>query len=163
MKYFYILTIVISILSISCNNQPPAINEADREKLKTSFYETLELHLKAVSNRDLSTLKSTMSPKGNMELILPGTEIISTVDSFLTFHEKWFQEANWTFETKILQTDIGHEIGTAIVESMYRELDRNGQPYFNRMHISYVLKRIDNRWYLVQDHASSVEKSTDKK
>lgn len=98
-----------------------------------------------------------------MELILPGTEIISTVDSFLTFHEKWFQEANWTFETKILQTDIGQEIGTAIVESMYREPDRNGQPYFNRMHISYVLKRIDNRWYLVQDHASSVEKSTDKK
>jgi len=51
----------------------------------------------------------------------------------------------------------------AITEIVYREPERNGEPYFNRMIVSYVLEKIDGHWCIIKDHASSVEKSTDKK
>ena len=43
------------------------------------------------------------------------------------------------------------------------EPERDGKPYFNRMHISYTLEKQNGQWYVIKDHASSVEKSTDKK
>tara|TARA_R110002073_G_scaffold57778_4_gene146683 strand:+ start:89657 stop:90028 length:372 start_codon:yes stop_codon:yes gene_type:complete len=123
----------------------------------------MEKHLDAVTNRDLETLRSTMSPNGNMQLILPSTEIINKVDGFMKYHEDWFSDPSWTFETKILNTEIGEFMGMAIVEIVYREPDRDGGPYFNRMIVSYDLQKIKGQWYIIKDHASSVEKSTDKK
>ncbi len=123
----------------------------------------MQKHLDAVSNRDLATLKSTLSPEGTMYLILPQTEMTSTVDEFMEYHEEWFADttANWTFETKILNTAIGDSLGMALTEIMYREPERDGKPYFNRMMVSYDLKKSENNWYVIKDHASSIEKSTD--
>lgn len=128
---------------------------------QNEFHAQLKTHLDAVSNKDLITLKETMSPEGEMQLLLTGSEIISSVDSFLLFHEEWFQDTTWTFETKILNMDVGRDIGMATVESLYKEPDRGGQPYFNRMKISYVLKKYDDEWYIISDHATSIEKTGD--
>jgi len=121
----------------------------------------METHLNAVSNRDLKGLRKTLSPSGNMLLILPQTETMTTVDAFMDYHTEWFAMPNWTFETTIVDQEIGQELAYVIVQSMYREPERNGQPYFNRMTISYDLKKVDGSWYVVKDHATSVEKSTD--
>lgn len=128
---------------------------------KEGFVETLQKHLDAVSNKDLASLKSTMSPENKMQLILPGAEPLHTADSFLQFHADWFQDTSWTFETKILSTEVGPKYGIAITEIVYREPERDGQPYFNRMIVSYGLEKIDAQWYIIKDHASSIEKSTD--
>jgi len=135
------------------------LSESNVIENKKGFTKTLEKHLSAVSNKDLVALKSTMSPEGKMQLILPGTEIINSVDSFMTFHDEWFQDTTWTFETKILNTEIGDKMGIGI----YREPERNGEPYFNKMIVSYGLEKIGEKWYIIKDHASSIEKSTDKK
>jgi len=50
----------------------------------------------------------------------------------------WFVMLNWTFETKIINTDIEVWMYIAIIETIYREPDRRVQPYFNRMAVSYV-------------------------
>jgi hypothetical protein len=121
------------------------------------FIETMTAHLNAVTNRDLATLKSTLSPNGEMQLILPDSEIIYTVQGFMDYHVNWFSEPSWTFDTKILNTEIGDTMGMAIVEIMYKEPDRGGNPYFNRMIVSYDLKKINHQWYIIKDHASSVE------
>ncbi len=136
--------------------------ESFLERSKEEFVETLQKHLDAVSNRNLDSLKSTLSPEGKMQLILPGSEVMYSVDSFIAFHRDWFQDTTgWSFETKILNTEIGDPIGMAITEIIYREPERDGKPYFNRMIVSYDLERIGDRWYIIKDHASSVEKSTD--
>jgi len=151
----------------SCENTNPSSKNEDAEmeilQNKNDFEAVLQKHLNAVSYKDLNTLKSTMSPEGKMQLILPGSEIISTVDSFINYHKEWFQDTTWTFETKILNTEIGDKIGIAITEIIYREPDRNGLPYFNRMIVSYGLEKYNDKWYIIKDHASSIEKSTDKK
>jgi len=102
-----------------------------------------------------------MSPDGEMQLILPSTPIINTVDSFLKFHEEWFVDSTWTFETKILNTTIEEDLGIAITEVIYREPERDGKPYFNKMIVSYALKKKNAAWYIIKDHASSIQKSTD--
>ena len=123
------------------------------------FVSTMRKHLDAVSNRDLATLQSTLSPDGKMQLILPDTEIMYSAEAFMNYHEEWFQDTTWTFETRLLNTEIGEKIGMAITEIVYREPDRNGKPYFNRMTVSYVLKKVAGQWYVIKDHASSIEKS----
>lgn len=166
-KILFILLISLSVLP-SCQDKgsengeetvaPPS--NAENEK---ALVEALEKHLNAVSNKDLKTLKSTMSPKGKMQLILPGSEIRNSVDGFMQYHEEWFQDTTttWTFETKILNTEAGERIGLAVVEIIYREPKRNGEPYFNRMIVSYGLEKLDGQWYPIKDHATSAEKSTD--
>lgn len=150
--------ILLSFISCTCNEKQ---NESNQQESEILFKTTMQKHLDAVSSKDLISLKSTMSPKGNMQLILPSEEIINSVDKFMEFHENWFELPNWTFETKILNTEIGEIYGIAIVEIVYREPERNGKPYFNRMTISYTLEKINNQWYIIKDHASSNEKSID--
>jgi len=158
--------ILFSVLLIgfsSCETKQKEVptNEPSQEQNEASFKTVLKKHLDAVSAKDLKTLKSTMSPNDNMELIQPGSEIVYTVDGFMKFHEEWFNVPNWTFKTKVLSTDIGESIGVATTEILYEEPDRDGKPYFNRMNVSYTLEKIDGNWYIIKDHASSIEKSTD--
>ncbi len=157
---FFMIFLVSSCVEKQEDKPDVVKTRLENEKL---FESTVLKHLNAVSNKDINTLKSTMSPKGNMQLILPSTEIIESVDGFVKYHEDWFKIPNWTFETKLLNTKIGNELGMAIVEIVYREPERDGKPYFNRMIVSYDLEKIDGNWYFIKDHASSVEKSTDVK
>lgn len=164
-----LILLLISTISITACNETgdessgDLSSESSKNQSKKEFVETLEKHLNAVSNKDLATLKSTMSPDGKMQLILQGSEIINSVDGFMNYHEEWFKEPNWTFETKILNTEIGDKLGIAVTQIIYREPERDGKPYFNRMIVSYGLEKLNGKWYIIKDHASSIEKSTDKK
>ena len=147
--------------SITSDANKTVLAKSDSLTSKEDFIATMTKHLNAVTDRDSKTLKSTLSPNGDMILILPKTEIIRTVDGFMDYHKDWFELPDWTFETKIVSTNIKADLGMAIVEIIYREPMRDGKPYFNRMTISYVLEKIEGNWYVIKDHASSVEKSTD--
>jgi hypothetical protein len=122
---------------------------------------TMEQHLDAVSQKNLTSLAATLSPAGKMQLILPNQEIVYTTQKFLDYHEEWFKDQSWTFETEILSSEVGTRLGTATCQIIYREPDRKGKPYFNRMIVTYVLEQVKGRWYVISDHASSIEKSTD--
>lgn len=168
MKRIAILITVILFVVVSCKRDMPSDSSepavmADVSQNEANFRKTLQKHLDAVTNRNLDSLKSTMSPDGKMQLILPGSEIIKSVDSFIDFHKEWFQDTTWTFKTEILSTDIGDRIGTAVTEIRYEEPLREGGPYYNRMIVTYGLEKLDGNWYVIQDHASSIEKSTDPK
>ena len=164
MKYTYHLIVLFVICSLaSCKERSESSNgKSQIEQNEKMFVATMQKHLNSVSNRDLLTLESTMHPNGKMQLILPGTEIINGVDGFIEYHKEWFNDSTWTFETKILNTNVGNTFGMAITEIVYKEPERNGKPYFNRMIVSYDLEKVNGNWYIIKDHASSVEKSTDK-
>lgn len=160
--YFKLTLVFLLVVTInSCDHKPKDIKQSTVSKKQNEdlFKLVLTKHLDAVTNRDLTTLKSTMSPKGNMELIQPSSETVYTVDGFIKFHKEWFSIPNWTLKTKILSTTIGDRIGVATTEILYEEPERNGSPYFNRMNVSYTLEKIDSNWYIIKDHASSIEKT----
>ena len=159
---FPVLFFFILLLHIACQpteKTSPPESEMYSAQDSISFQQLLTKHLNAVSNKDLATLATTFSPGGEMHLILPQTEIMTTSKEFLDMHEEWFADTSWTFTTKVLRTDIGRDYGSAIVETMYREPMRNGKPYFNRMIVTYLLRKEAGQWFVIQDHASSVEKT----
>lgn len=160
----FITITILTLFIISCSeNNKLQTNEISQQENEQAFNKTLDKHLNAIVNKDLDALKSTMSPDGKMQLIMQGTEIINSVDSFINFHEGWFQDTLWTMETKVLRTEIGNTIGLAVTESMYREPERNDEPYYNRMIVTYALEKNNDKWCIINDHASTIEKSTDKK
>ncbi len=156
--------ILVSLLIIgfsSCDLKDKEIQKNETSKIQNEelFKSVILKHLNAVTTKDLKKLKSTMSPKGNMELIQPSSEIVYSVDGFMKFHQEWFSIPDWTFKTKILSTNIGDRIGVATTEILYEEPERNGKPYFNKMIVSYTLEKTDGNWYIIKDHASSIEKT----
>ncbi len=162
MKTLFSLSIVILLAACSTPPKPEVTEGADEAANEKAFVSKMQQHLDAVSNKDLATLESTLSPDGKMQLILPSSEIMHTAKEFVDYHRAWFQDTTWSFETKILNTEIGDKVGMAITEIVYREPERDGKPYFNRMIVSYDLKKMADEWYIIKDHASSIEKSTDK-
>lgn len=160
---FYKLIVVSMVLLVisSCEQEQKNIqkNEVSQIQNEKIFKSVLKKHLNAVTNKKLTTLKSTMSPLGNMELIQPNAEIVYSVDGFIKFHQEWFNIPDWTFKTKILSTSIGEMIGVATTEILYQESERNGKPYFNRMIVTYTLEKTNGNWYIIKDHASSIEKT----
>ncbi|MFK7926020.1 MAG: nuclear transport factor 2 family protein [Bacteroidia bacterium] len=155
-----LILLSLCLVLLSCAG-PAERQHPDPAQNQAAMVTIMQKHLDAVSNQDLETLASTMSPHGNMQLILPGTEIIDKVEGFMGYHREWFATTGWTFETKIVNAKAGPEMGMAIAEVVYREAERDGKPYFNRMIVSYDLQKIEGHWYIVKDHASSVEKSSD--
>ncbi|MCB0496931.1 MAG: nuclear transport factor 2 family protein [Cyclobacteriaceae bacterium] len=151
-KSFIVVAILLGAKSCTCPSS---------EKEEKEFLKTLQIHLDAVSNKEYNTLEKTLSPSGKMELILPQSKITYTSKEFLDMHKEWFQDTTWTFETKILNSKVDGNLGIATVEILYKEPDRNGKPYFNRMAVGYVLEKEDGKWYVIKDQACSLEKSTD--
>jgi hypothetical protein len=164
MNYIYLKKTIgllfFAVLLVACKQKAPE-HDASQEQAanEQQFMATLETHLKAVSEKNLALLKTTLQPNGVMYLALPQAEPTATAAAFLRMHESWFKEPNWTLEAKIMNSDIGIDLGVATVESMYKEKERNGRPYFNRMAVTYTLKRIANKWYVIRDHANSIEKT----
>lgn len=156
----------ILAFTLSCTQSPESVaTENTLDSIQKSaaeeeaFLNRLNLHLNAISSKNLESLKETLSPDGDMILILPQSEPTFAAKDFLDMHETWFQDSTWTFETKILKHEIAGNLGIAIVDVMYKEPDRNGKPYFNHMIISYGLRKMGDQWYVVKDHASSIEKT----
>ena len=160
----FVIFFLGSIFILSCRMEvkPHTKKKIDMVEHKKAFSQTLQKHLDAVSDKDLNSLQSTLSPEGTLFFMLDKRETSMTTQEFLEFHEGWFKSKGWTFETRITDTMVGEKYGIAITEIIYREPDRDGKPYFNRMAVSYALEYIDGQWYIIKDHATSIEKSTDK-
>ncbi len=161
-KRYCILVFFILLIATACQEATETTSPTSQNTEREAMLTVMQQHLDAVAQRDLTTLKNTLAPDGAMQLILPQTEIIYGVDGFMDYHREWFKDSTWTFETKILNSEVSDNLGMAITEIIYREPERNGVPYFNRMIVSYGLKKMNDNWYVIKDHASSVEKSTDR-
>lgn len=161
MKRSIFLCMIVFISFLSCkeeknNTENTKISQQQNEQ---EFVTVLRKHLDAVEQKDLKTLKSTMSPNGNMELIQPSMEVINGVDGFMKFHQDFFKHPNWSIKFTITSKNVGERIGVATTETVYQEPERNGKPYSSRMTVTYTLEKINNEWYIIKDHASFIEKT----
>lgn len=150
------LILLLSLLYLSACN--PATGE-DSGAQDAAFRVALEQHLEAVTTKNFAALKETVPASGELIWILPNGASFNKAEDFLQNHQTWLQEPQWTMTTRIIQADWGSDYGTATVEADLREPERNGKPYFHRMFITYALKKMDGKWLVVMDHASTIEKS----
>ncbi len=157
-----ILFLLLILVLVSCDTKNEKQNNVNvDQKSENEALGALQTLLKSIENRDLESLKTTMSPTGEMELIIPGRAITYTADEFVELHKNWFKDTIWTVKTNILDIKVDHNLGYATTDAMYKEPERDGKPYFNHLIVSYVLEKINDKWYVVKDHACSLKKSTD--
>lgn len=123
------------------------------------FHATLRKHLKATADKDLTTLSSMMNPDGLMHMIRPNTPVIYSTESYLKFHESWFQDTQWSINTSITDSQVGDEIGMAVVLLRYEVPNRNGYAYWKELNVSYVLKKYGASWYVISDHSSAIRET----
>jgi len=164
MKYL-IIFIFSALCIVSCqdnlSSELPTEEQIKLIKQKDHrlFHATLRKQLQATASRDLETLKTLMNPDGLMHMIRPDTPIIYGTDSYLNYHESWFSDPNWSIKTAITDSQVGNEIGMALVSLRYEIPDVNGHPYWNELTVSYVLKKYDDKWFVISDHSSSIRES----
>jgi len=150
---------------VSCSEnqstvETPAPSQQELDKANAAaFHNALRGHLEAVQNKDLKALKKTMAPDGTMHLIRPLTPVVYDTESYLHYHKNWFKDENWTVTAAITDSEVGKEMGMAVVDLMYKEAERDGKPYWHQMTLSFGLKKYDDQWYVISDHSSSVKKS----
>lgn len=140
------------------NNKETFESISNTEEMKFA----LRKHLDAVTNKNVDSLKSTIPLEDNtMHLILPDGTEMSTAGEFLKMHSDWFLDtiSNWHIDFEIKYVYRNNNLGYSLVEAMLTEPIRNGKPYFHKMHVSYVMEKRDNKWLVIKDHASSIEKS----
>lgn len=165
-RFLFLYSICLSVVFLSCKGEPEKKRIAgtpDSALNKELLLTSMNTHMRAIADRDLKVLQSTLSPQGNMQLILPGMEIIEKVDGFMEYHREWFAAKDWSFDYSILNSEVGETKAMVILSFIYKEPERDKKPYFNRMVASYDLQKIVGKWYVIKDHASSIEKSTDPK
>ena len=90
---------------------------------------------------------------------MPNGDITTTVKQFVDGQAEWFTTGDWGFESNIIKHDHGKQMGYVLVIADYREPNRDGKPYHHKMFISYDLKKINDKWIIVKDHASTIKKT----
>jgi len=164
MKVYIKILLAALILShiISCDAtvklDTPAVSYNSEEKAAT---EVMRRHLNSVTTRSIEKMKATIGGGEDFEMLLPSSERFKGEKAFLDYHQEWFQDSLWTFETKIISKKVGSDLAAFTTEVIYREPERDGKPYYNRMHVSYTLAKSGGDWKVIKDHCSSIEKSTD--
>ncbi len=155
-NYFNFLVIWALMIALASSCQAPVKEVVKDDKAKLTLNKLLE----SLENKDITSLKETMSSSGDMELVLANGEILSGVDAFVDFHEAWFQDTSWTIRHELVDFQLYNNSATATVKAYYSEPDRAGKPYFHNMVVSYVLHKSENgRWAVIKDQATSFDKS----
>lgn len=155
-------------LLVSCQNDPApqTSSKTTAEVTKANhkaFHSTLKAHINAISKRDIQTLTNLMHPSGTMHMMRHNTPVIYSTDRYIKYHNLWFEDNTWKLTAQITDSNVGQKLGWALVDVTYRNEKPNTKFYTNKMLITYVMEKVDDQWYVISDHATSVEKTFDKK
>lgn len=151
--------IALLFILVSCTTEKNTFSEETNTK---EFTASLQEHLDAMTNKNIEIVEATVpKPTETMHLILPDGTEMKTAKEFIEMHREWFKDtiSNWKLTFNIKYAHTNKDMGYALVEALLKEPNRNGKPYFHKMHVSYVLEKTDNKWLVIKDHASSIEKS----
>ena len=114
------------------------------------FKEVLEVHLRAVKDKDLDIFIKTISSE-DVTLIMPNGVLISGSEAFIEFHKDWFSDKDWALNYEILKIEEGEEISLALLKVDYKDIDSKGNEYSLNYYLTLLFKKIEGKWGLIYD------------
>lgn len=142
------------LLCVACNQE----QKTKTPIKKASFQETLEIHLNAVSNRNLEALEPTVAE--DVSLIFPQGEKLDSKKEFMEFHETWFQHDNWEWKGEVLKAESTDSLGYGLVQYTYTEKDSVGNAvYSSNAYLLLVFRNSAEAWQLVHDQNTKIQKA----
>ncbi|MFD2169314.1 YybH family protein [Tumebacillus lipolyticus] len=115
-----------------------------------TFHEALQTHLKALTEKDLTNFLPTVHEE-NLSLILPTGSYLNNRQEFESFHQGWFSDPDWSMHYEVVKTVVTAEMGLALLNVLYNDLDPQGQPYEKRYYLTLVFQKQGEDWLLVHD------------
>jgi len=126
------------------------------DSIDGDFEKILHKHLSALRAKDYQKFSETLATH-KLTLVLPNGKMSKTSKEFLDMHREWFKETGWSMSHEIISTSFSGNLGFALTRSEYREKERDGEPYLNVMYVSRVFEKIDGKWLMVYDQATSIK------
>jgi len=117
----------------------------------TRFEEAIKVHLKSIIDRDLPAFSVFLHHSENSLIILPNGDLIKGRDNILDFHKEWFKDTDWRMDAHIVDIFTTDDIGYALLDVVYHDIDEEGKPYELKYFLSLLFKQIDGKWFLLRD------------
>jgi hypothetical protein len=121
-----------------------------------TFTETLDKHLRAIQDRDLTALTETLPDDGDLVLIMADGRLVRTVREFIDLHRAWFASPTWALAAAPVQTLEAPGLGVAVLRLDYRDAPAGGAPIHETSYLTLVFALRGPRWVLVQDQNTPV-------
>ena len=129
----------------------------EAEKARPDFRAALDAHLGAITAKDLEAYKPTVTGGEDLMIIFPEGEVIESTQSVISFHEEWFQDANWRMDTDIVKIIEGKDMSAALLKYDYRDTPE-GEPRSAWLLLLFKLE--DGAWRLVHDQNTRIKQNT---
>ncbi|GAA0373742.1 YybH family protein [Bacillus horti] len=115
------------------------------------FHSAVVEHLESIQKKDLSTLQHTLSSLSDISVIMPTGRLIRGYDDVRSMNQDWFNDPDWSFNFSIIKEEETSELGYAVVQVEYHDIDLNGVPYNKKYYLTLILRKIGPDWFLVHD------------
>ena len=120
------------------------------------FQIALETYLGAIKGRILKDLSKSIPEDGDIAVILPNGEIITSAAELRDYYDDWFSEDQWKINHNILFTETSEEMAYAVVEAEYQDVDEDG-PYELTYLSTMIFRLVEGRWILVSSQGTEIE------
>jgi len=117
----------------------------------TNFEEVLAMHLQSIKDRNISKFSEFLHPSENSIIILPNGSMIEGYENIIDFHKTWFEDTDWRMDTTIVDIFATNDMGYALLNVIYHDLNEEGQPYEMKYFLSLLFKKTNDKWILLRD------------
>jgi len=115
------------------------------------FENAVQNHLKTIANRDLQGFSQYLHPDHHCIIILPNGNMIEGYEDIVSFHGDWFADTDWHMDTKVMDIFANDDMGYALLDVIYHDLDEFGKPYEMKYLLSLLFVKVDDNWILIRD------------
>lgn len=118
---------------------------------ESEFAATLDRHLQAIAERDLTNFEETVGEEVRL-VGLDGRITEGRVEA-VEAHRAWFADGSWRFEPYVLFSDTQDGVGWALVRVRYETAQRASEFY---LFLLFLRDETDGRWRLAYDQGTQV-------
>lgn len=118
------------------------------------FRASVENHLQAVETRNFEEFRSTLTRTDDLHVIFPGGTRLESTQAVLDFHEDWFRDTEWVFDTEIDKIIEGTTQSTALIRYSFKDTPE-GDPRYAWLVLTFQLE--DGEWRLIHDQNTRID------
>jgi ketosteroid isomerase-like protein len=121
-----------------------------------TFAQTIEKHLDAIRDRNLSALVETLPDEDDMLLIMSDGRMVRSVREFVELHRDWFASTTWSIDAEPVHTVETPDLGIAVLCLDYRDTPKDAAPIRESSLLTLVFARRGQHWVMVQDQNTPI-------
>lgn len=125
---------------------------------KLSLEKTCQIYTRAVINRDLERLKSTLTASDTLHFIGTTGKMSQTRQAYERFHRDWFKETCWMISFEISALYLKKEFGYVILIFTYQEPNSEKKTSTLVSYVTLVFRKERGCWKVIADICTPISR-----